>query len=71
VTKYILRQDIFGQEDQHSRVCVVLAGSKEEAIHNARVAYGGDWMLMQPHSTLKELEQTVEDSTTESILLNL
>jgi hypothetical protein len=69
MTKYILRERKVRGEP--GRTCVVLAGDKEEAMYKVEKHYGGNWDFHSPHSTIEELEEEVEDSPSESTLLNL
>lgn len=69
MTKFMLRERTI--RDEQIRVCVVNAGDREEAKHNAEMKYGGVWDVMEPHSTLDGLSNMVEDSPSEAVLLNI
>lgn len=66
---FILRQQTV--RDEPLRVATVMAGDREEALYRAELEYGGDWQVMETHPTLEDLQNMVEDSPTEAVLLNI
>jgi len=69
MTKYVLIQRTV--PDEKSRVCVVNAGDEEEAKYKAKARYGIEWDVMEGYPTLSDIEAMVEDSPTETVLLNI
>lgn len=53
------------------RITAVMAGDRSNAKYKAESEYGGKWNIMNSHPTLEDVSDMVEDSPSETLLLNL